>query len=195
VTTLIAGINRSKIFFTLKGKIHELNTTLNEIYIDADKAIKNGRNTPKIEPKKVNIFTKKKNTLPVFKSGNFIKRNMFKIKSITSLVRLDMSFPILILVGSKSSGKSFNTKLMEHMIAKKDKNIHSTDDDVIIISSNAFTFAKIVAADNITNNGMAIIIMKDNMLIKIIIKIFINPLLPFVSRKALGSKSLPLAPP
>ena len=124
VTTRSAGVNISHLLSTIQGKIAALYTTLKAIYKALANAIKNGRKTPKIEPKKVNIFTKKKNTLVVFKSGNFIKRNMFKIKSITSLIRPDKSFDILILVGSKSSGKSFNIKLMEHIIAKKDKNIH-----------------------------------------------------------------------
>ena len=114
---------------------------MNAIYKEAVKAIKNGRKTPKMDPKKVNIFTKKKNMLVVLKSGNFIKRNMFSIKSITCLVIVDISLPILILVGSKSSGKSFNIKLMEVIIAKKDKNMHSTDEEAIIIASNALTFA------------------------------------------------------
>jgi hypothetical protein len=141
MTTCNAGVIILVKFFVLKGKINALNAILNAIYKEALKAIKNGRNTPKIEPKKVNIFTKKKNILVVLKSGNLIKRNMLNIKSITCLVNVDISVPSLILVGSKSSGKSFNTKLMEVIIAKKDKNMHSTDDEDIIIASNALTFA------------------------------------------------------
>ena len=124
MTTRSAGVNISHLLSTNQGKTAALYTTLNATYKALANAIKNGRKTPKIEPKKVNIFTKKKKTLVVFKSGNFIKRNMFLIKFITSLISPDKSFDILILVGSKSSGKSFNTKLMEHIIAKKDKNIH-----------------------------------------------------------------------
>ena len=141
MTTFIAGINISLIFVKVKGSIKALYAIFIVIYKDPSKAIKKGRNTPKIDPKKENIFTKKKNTLFVFNSGIFIKRNIFNIKSITCLVILVISFPILILVGSKSSGKSFNIKFTEQIIAKKDKNIHSTDEDVVIIPNNAFTFA------------------------------------------------------
>jgi hypothetical protein len=132
--------------------MNALCTILNVIYKDATKAINNGRKTPKIEPKKDNIFIKKKNMLFVFKLGIFIKLNMFNIKSIICLFILDISRPVLILLGSKFSGKRFNKKLIEHIIAKKDKNIHSTDDDAIIRLINALTFAKIVEADNIKNN-------------------------------------------